>query len=222
MRPRRFGIDVATNPAVTSSRLLLIALFGSLAALSIGCNQTRDLSAVSRTQLTAAQIAATPVPQPAQPQAAAPAAQPQYVAPASAAAATPPAPAAPRGEQTIDTNVPNPAAPPAPAAPIANNNSQPMFETKNLKSKVRTPQDEHLPKWVPVKGRLTVVDSSDLAENLGLVPKGTTKKSDDRISVADKLAEQDAARAAAKVGGDSMTQGSSWSYAKAGKVTNRR
>lgn len=186
-----------------SSRLILLVI-GSLAA--IGCNSTRDLSAVSKTQLTAAQIAVTPV-QPVQAapiQVAAPAA-----APATIVAAPQPASApmfeqqAPVGEVTLDTSA----------------NAPPVLQIKNKKSKVRTVSDENLPKWVPKKGRLTVVDSADLAENLGLVPKGATKKSDERISVADKLAEADAARVST---GDPMTQGSSWSYAKAGRVVNHR
>ena len=62
---------------------------------------------------------------------------------------------------------------------------------------MRTPADEDLPPWVPIEGRLTVVESSDLAENLGLVPMGSAKKSEVRISVAELLAEESAARAAA-------------------------
>jgi hypothetical protein len=94
------------------------------------------------------------------------------------------------GEQTLDTDVVP--APPLPTAPV--------LEVKNRVSKVRTPDDEHLPKWVPVRGRLTVVDSSDLAENLGLVPQGSTKKSAERISVAEKLEEERIARNATRAG----------------------
>jgi hypothetical protein len=36
---------------------------------------------------------------------------------------------------------------------------------------VRTPADEDLPPWVPVSGRLTVVESSDIARNLGETPQ---------------------------------------------------
>ena len=112
----------------------------------------------------------------------------------------------PSGEQSIDTQVGPPSAP--------------VLTTHDLKtSKVRTVPDEQLPKWVPKRGRLTVVDSSDLAENLGLVPKGSTKKSDERISVADKLEEERAARIAR---GDTMQEGTSWSYARAGKFRSRR
>ena len=41
---------------------------------------------------------------------------------------------------------------------------------------VRTPDDEDLPAWVPIAGRLTVVSACDIAENLGLAPLGTAKK----------------------------------------------
>ncbi|MBX3225521.1 MAG: hypothetical protein KF795_33755 [Labilithrix sp.] len=190
---------------MVSSRTACL-LFASLAALTVGCRNRGDLAASSRTsvtpapvQLTAAQIATAEVAH----------AQPAPQAPPAAPQAMPMFAAAPSGERTIDTAV-GPAYAPSDA---------PVLTTHNLKtSKVRTVSDERLPKWVPVKGRLTVVDSSDLAENLGLVPKGTTKNTDERISVADKLAEESAARAKA----DPMTQGSSWSYAKAGRVRNRR
>jgi hypothetical protein len=178
------------------------------------------LAKASRTQLSSAQLTAAPV-QAAQVQAA-PVQQAAPAAPVQAPSSMPMfqmAPAAVRvGEQTLDTNV----GPQHPVAPMAAASNAPVLATSNLKhSKVRTVSDEHLPKWVPVKGRLTVVDSSDLAENLGLVPKGTTKKSDERISVADKLQEESAARAA-HGDRDPMTQGSSWSYAKAGKFRSRR
>ncbi|MFO0742476.1 MAG: hypothetical protein U0270_41765 [Labilithrix sp.] len=72
-------------------------------------------------------------------------------------------------EQTLDTDVeppprvrpPRPA--PAPAPPPSPNRP------------VRTPRDEDLPAWVPITGRLTVVESCDLAENLGLAPPGTAR-----------------------------------------------
>lgn len=109
---------------------------------------------------------------------------------------------------------PPPPVPPAPvaAAPRA---PSPMFQAEQpidtsegptmmaaapmrttARAKVRTPDDDTLPKWVPKRGRLTVVESSDLAENLGLVPRGTTKKSAERISAQDKLEEEAQARAA--------------------------
>ena len=54
---------------------------------------------------------------------------------------------------------------------------------------IRKPgSDEGLPSWVPISGRLSVVEAPDLAENLGLVPQGTTK-AQGRISVADALAK---------------------------------
>ncbi|MBX3263156.1 MAG: hypothetical protein KF782_26010 [Labilithrix sp.] len=186
-------------------------LFASLAALTIGCRSRGDLAGSSRAAIAAAPPPVAPArlaePAPVQ---AAPAAAPQGVAPAEAPRSAPMFAAAPSGEQTIDTQV----------GPAFAPSSAPVLTTHDLKtSKVRTVSDERLPKWVPVRGRLTVVDSSDLAENLGLVPKGTTKKSDERISVADKLAEESAARAAAA---DPMTQGTSWSYAKAGRFRSRR
>jgi hypothetical protein len=180
--------------------LLAPLALAALAGLTIGCDRRGDqvgVTQLSFAQLPVAQGQAAPPP-PAQ-------AQPQPIA------AQPAAPRAPLGEQTLDTGVnpPPQAAPPPQGAPI--------LTTRNLKTKVRTPDDEHLPKWVPVKGRLTVVDSSDLAENLGLVPKGTAKKSDERVSVADKLAEEaDARRANA-----APAQGVSASYA-AGRVSNHR
>lgn len=108
--------------------------------------------------------------------------------------------AAPTGEQKLDTS----------AAPI--------IATNNLAhSKIRTTPDENLPKWVPKKGRLSVVDSSDLAENLGLVPQGTTKKNpDERISVSEKLTEEKAQRAK-----DPNNYATSFSYSKAGRVRSR-
>ncbi|MBX3228195.1 MAG: hypothetical protein KIT84_26780 [Labilithrix sp.] len=101
--------------------------------------------------------------------------------------------------------------------------SAPVFATNNLAhSKIRTTPDENLPKWVPKKGRLSVVDSSDLAENLGLVPKGTSKKNpEERISVADKLEEESQKRAAARAADPQFAQGQGWSYAKAGRVRSR-
>ena len=84
------------------------------------------------------------------------------------------------GEQTLDTS----------GGPvIANALPKPG-------SRVRTPSDENLPRWVPTRGRLTVVDSSDLAENLGLVPRGTAKRTGEHVSAQDKLEEESQARAA--------------------------
>jgi len=96
--------------------------------------------------------------------------------------------------------------------------SSPVMVANNLQvAKVRTQSDERLPKWVPKKARLSVVDSSDLAENLGLVAKGTTKKNpEERVSVADKLEEESARRAK-----DPNNYATSFSYAKAGRVRSR-
>jgi hypothetical protein len=141
------------------------ALVLGLALLAVGCKNSRD-DVPGQTTLNQASVS-VPIQQPP---------------------VQPPAPAPPgRGEQSLDTQ---PVPTPAPAAPAA-----PIFETKNRNRPVRTPSDENLPKWVPARGRLSVVESSDLAENLGLVPPGTTKKTDERISVADKLAEERASRA---------------------------
>ncbi len=176
-------------------------LFACIAALTIGCQRNAELGATSRTSLTSGQVPAQANPVSATPVQAAPVQLAQPAEPRSM-----PMFAAPGGEQQLDTQV-------APS-------TAPVLTTQNLKtSKVRTVSDDRLPKWVPKKGRLTVVDSSDLAENLGLVPKGTSKNSDERISVADKLAEESAARAAK---GDTMQQGTSWSYARAGKFRSRR
>jgi hypothetical protein len=111
-----------------------------------------------------------------------------------------PQPVAPaRAEQKLDT-------------------SAPVMQTNNLAhSKIHTTLEENLPKWVPKRGRLSVVDSSDLAENLGLVPQGTTKKSpDERISVAEKLNEEKTQRAK-----DPNNYATSFSYSKAGKFRSR-
>ena len=111
---------------------------------------------------------------------------------------------------------------PKPAAPSQAeqklDTSNPVLAINNLQvSKIRTTSDEHLPKWVPKKSRLTVVDSSDLAENLGLAPKGTAKKNpEERVSVAEKLEEESAKRAK-----DPNNYATSFSYSKAGRVRSR-
>ena len=122
-------------------------------------------------------------------QAQAPVAQ---VAPVQAAPAAP----APQGEQKLDTS----------AAPIITTHAL-------TPSKIRTTPEEQLPTWVPKKGRLSVVDSTDLAENLGLVPEGTTKANpDQRISVKEKLTER------AK---DTNNYATGFTYAKAGKFRSK-
>ncbi len=184
----------------------------------MGCSgqNGRSLAGVSRSQVQAVaqpQVAAQPVQAAPMQNAAIPVQPAPIPAQAAAPVAAQPAQHAPMfegagvGEQKLDTAVG-----PSPVAGSV------VLDTHNLKTaKVKTPSDEKLPKWVPVKGRLSVVDSSDLAENLGLVPKGATKKSDQPISVAEKLAEESASRKT-----DPMTQGSSWSYAKAGRFRSRR
>jgi hypothetical protein len=85
---------------------------------------------------------------------------------------------APIGEQRLDTSTPasNVAVTPAPITTV---------RAPQVRSKPGS--DENLPKWVPLRGRLTVVEAPDLAENLGLVPKGTTKSTEGRISVAELM-----------------------------------
>lgn len=108
------------------------------------------------------------------------------------------------------------AAPAVPAQAVPQ--AEPVLHTNNLAhSTIQTPSDEKLPTWVPKKGRLSVVESTDLAENLGLVPQGTTKKNQgERISVADKLNEEKAQRAK-----DPNNYATSFSYSKAGKFRSR-
>jgi hypothetical protein len=167
---------------------LRTALLVALGLLAIGCKNSRD-DVPGQATLNQASV-------------------PVQQAPVAAASAA----ATPRGEQSLDTQpVPPPATAPAPQG-------APVLETKNLNRPVRTPSDDNLPKWVPARGRLTVVESSDLAENLGLVPPGTTKKTEERISVADKLAEERSARAGA---GEAPSRPISASYS-AGRFVNHR
>jgi hypothetical protein len=101
-------------------------------------------------------------------------------------------PTAPIGERLLDTS---PAPSPARALAAA---PTPAPVTTTRAPKIRRPgSDENLPSWVPVRGRLSVVEAPDLAENLGLVPKGTTRASQTRISVADALTAPAAATATA-------------------------
>jgi len=89
---------------------------------------------------------------------------------------------APIGERLLDTS-----ASPSPARALALAPT-PAPVTTTRAPKIRRPgSDENLPSWVPLRGRLSVVEAPDLAENLGLVPKGTTKTSQTRINVADTL-----------------------------------
>lgn len=73
-------------------------------------------------------------------------------------------------EQPLDTEVPEPP-PPPPRKPVP---PKPVLRPNGHRP-VRTPRDEDLPSWCPVSGRLTVVESCDLAENLGLAPMGTAR-----------------------------------------------
>jgi hypothetical protein len=171
---------------------LRTAFLFALGLLAIGCKNSRDdVPGQATLNQASVPVQQTPV-----------------------AAAPAPAPAR-GGEQSLDTQ---PVTPPAPATAPAAPPGTPILETKNRSRPVRTPSDENLPKWVPARGRLTVVESSDLAENLGLVPRGTTKKSEERISVADKLAEERSARASA---GEASNQPISATYS-AGRFVSHR
>ena len=178
--------------------MTLAALSLLLLPVLVGCkNDKRE--PVSQTTLTQA---AVPVQQPA-------------LGANGTTGPTAPSPAT-HAERSLDTQP----VPPPSAATTSASNSGPIFETKNRGRAVRTPSDENLPKWVPVKGRLSVVESSDLAENLGLVPVGTTKKTDERISVAEKLAEENAARATSASNAGPQTV-ASYSYVPGGRVRVR-
>lgn len=94
-----------------------------------------------------------------------------------------PSPGAPIGERLVDAQT----LPPPPRVLGITNAPAPVSTTRASKSR-KPGDDENLPAWVPVRGRLTVVEAPDLAENLGIVPKGTTKANQARISVAEALA----------------------------------
>jgi hypothetical protein len=74
---------------------------------------------------------------------------------------------------------------------------------------------------VPLRGRLTVVEAPDLAENLGLVPKGTTKTADGRISVAELMANGGASTASASTAPDPGPRSATWLAAN-GRVRHGR
>jgi len=113
-----------------------------------------------------------------------------------------------RGEQRLDTSTP---VAPTPANRIAVTNAP--LSTSFRATKARKPgSDENLPKWVPVRGRLTVVEAPDLAENLGLVPKGSTKTAEGRVSVAELMAN----------GGNTATATSATWLASNGRVRHAR
>lgn len=116
------------------------------------------------------------------------------------------APLAGHAEQPIDTSI----TPPPPARHAAAPPRPRATETKlDDIHRVRTPSDDDLPKWVPIRGRLTVVDAADLAENLGLVPAGSTAKSTERIAVAEKLATSSATQIPPKPS-DPIVRGVNW------------
>ena len=97
-----------------------------------------------------------------------------------------PSPNTPVGERLLDTSAPQ-ALPPPPRVLGITNAPAPVTTTRAAKTR-KAGSDENLPSWVPVRGRLTVVEAADLAENLGIVPRGTTKANQARIHVADALA----------------------------------
>lgn len=117
-------------------------------------------------------------------------------APATATASN----AGPVGERLLDTTTAT-----APPRPLPTPNPFP----KTNKGK-RGASDEHLPSWVPLSGRLSVVQSHDLAENLGLVPAGTTKKAEGRIVVADMLAQNATASTSAANTTTTSPQNAPW------------
>jgi hypothetical protein len=174
--------------------VVVVASAAALAALTLGCQNRPDLAAWTRSAVAQQPAAPPPIVT----------AVPVYA----------PAPQAqgPVDEKLLDTQVTPPPAPPANAGAEA-----PVLVTKNRNKPVRTISDENLPTWVPVRGRLTVVSSSDLAENLGLVPVGTTKSTDERISVADKLAEEHSARTASA----QTSRGGEFAFSS-GRVRNHR
>jgi hypothetical protein len=178
---------------------LVLTSFGALSTLLGGCSDPRELA--KWTKATTAIVPQAQAQTAAPPQAPVAVAVPVYApAPAQAAPGS-------LAEKPLDTRTPPPAAQPPQEVPA------PVVANKNRK--VRTVSDEHLPSWVPARGRLTVVESSDLAENLGLVPAGTTKKTDERISVAEKLAEENEARAGTARPSDPIVRGVNWNFSTA-------
>jgi hypothetical protein len=106
----------------------------------------------------------------------------------------PSTPSAPVGERLLDTTTPARTPAPVPTAlaravPSAFTPA-PVTTFAPARSRNKPGSDENLPKWVPVRGRLSVVEVPDLAENLGLAPKGSTKSAETRVTVADALAQR--------------------------------
>jgi hypothetical protein len=126
-----------------------------------------------------------------------------------------PAVNAPAGERLLDTT---PAAPAAPRVLGITNAAAPITTTRTPR-RHKPGADENLPSWVPVRGRLTVVEAPDLAENLGLVPRGTTRSSASRVSVADALAVSPSPTAAPAA--DAGARSATW-LASNGRVRHGR
>ena len=127
---------------------------------------------------------------------------------------------APVGEQRLDTSARRSAtSAPTPANRIAATNA-PLPTSRA--SRTRKPgSDENLPKWVPLRGRLTVVEAPDLAENLGLVPKGTTKTTEGRISVAELIANGGGTTTATSAPAEAGPRSATW-LASNGRVRHGR
>jgi hypothetical protein len=117
---------------------------------------------------------------------------------------------APIGEQQLDTSTPASKVAVTPA---------PITTVRAPAVRSKPGSDENLPKWVPLRGRLTVVEAPDLAENLGLVPKGTTKASEERISVAELMERRSTSTAAAPV--ETSPRSATW-LASNGRVRHAR
>jgi hypothetical protein len=118
------------------------------------------------------------------------------------------------GEQRLDTSTP---VAPTPASRIASMNAP--LTTSYRAAKARKPgSDENLPTWVPLRGRLTVVEAPDLAENLGLVPRGSTRSAEGRISVAERMANGAGATTAPA---DASSRSATW-LASNGRVRHGR
>ena len=87
------------------------------------------------------------------------------------------------GERTIDTSTSSGSI----FAGVPSSHPAPVTTSRSARARAKRGSDDNLPAWVPLRGRLTVVQAPDLAENLGLVPKGTTRNAEARVSVAELL-----------------------------------
>ena len=124
------------------------------------------------------------------------------------------------GERLLDTSPAPQLLPPPPRVLGITNAPAPLTTTRAPKSR-KPGSDESLPSWVPVRGRLTVVEAPDLAENLGIVPRGTTKANQARINVAEALATPTVAAAPVAPRADSGARSATW-LASNGRVRHGR